>query len=72
MKNNGNLSKKGCIRAERLKFRYFEKSKRNILDDVSIEFPGEKVTVILGSSGCGKSTLASVICGEKAERTSKN
>ena len=53
----------GTIKCENLTFRYFENSKRNILDDLSLEFPKGKVTVILGSSGCGKSTLAAVMCG---------
>lgn len=56
-------SEDGTLRAESLKFRYFEKSERNILSDLSLEFPGGSVTVILGGSGCGKSTLAAVLCG---------
>lgn len=31
--------------------------KQKILNDINIEIPGNKVTVILGPSGCGKTTL---------------
>lgn len=51
-----------CV-AEGITFRYFKKSKRNILENVSLSFQEGEVTVILGNSGCGKSTLASVLCG---------
>ena len=33
------------------------------LAPVSLEFPGERVTVLIGPSGCGKSTLLRVIVG---------
>lgn len=49
--------------AEGITFRYFEQSRRNILEHVSLSFKKGEVTVILGNSGCGKSTLASVLCG---------
>ncbi len=34
-----------------------------ILDDVSIEFPAGKMTVLIGPSGCGKTTLLRTIAG---------
>lgn len=34
-----------------------------VLDNISIEFPENKVTCILGPSGCGKSTLLNIIGG---------
>lgn len=44
-------------------FRYFEQSKRNILDGVSFSIEQGKTVVFLGKSGCGKSTLAAVAAG---------
>lgn len=34
-----------------------------VLDNISIDFPENKVTCILGPSGCGKSTLLNIIGG---------
>lgn len=31
--------------------------KTNILEDVSVNIPSEKITIIIGANGCGKSTL---------------
>lgn len=44
-------------------FRYFEQSKRNVLEQVSFSVEQGKTVVFLGKSGCGKSTLASVASG---------
>lgn len=44
-------------------FRYFELSKRSILDQVSFCIKQGQTIVFLGKSGCGKSTLASVAAG---------
>lgn len=52
-------------------FRYFEKSNRNILENVSLEVESGNIVVILGSSGCGKSTLASVCTGLYPENGGK-
>lgn len=39
-----------------------------LLDDVSIDFAGGKMTAIIGPSGCGKSTLLKALCGiERAD-----
>ena len=35
---------------------------RVIIDDVNVEIPMGKVSVILGSNGCGKSTLLKTFC----------
>ncbi|MDH4262012.1 MAG: ATP-binding cassette domain-containing protein [Spirochaetia bacterium] len=35
----------------------------NALNSISIDFPTNKITGIVGESGCGKSTLARVLCG---------
>ncbi len=48
---------------EGVSFRFFEKSERNVLNNVNLRFERGEVAVILGSSGCGKSTLAAVMCG---------
>lgn len=36
---------------------------KNVLQDVNLTIPAEKVTAILGPNGCGKSTLLRAICG---------
>lgn len=46
-----------------LTFRYFEQSKHNILNHVSLTAAANKTTVFIGPSGCGKSTLAAVLAG---------
>ncbi|MBS6955563.1 MAG: ABC transporter ATP-binding protein [Enterocloster asparagiformis] len=51
------------LEAEDVCFRYFEQSKRNILDHACLEAGQGKTTVLIGPSGCGKSTLAAVCAG---------
>ena len=46
-----------------LTFRYFEQSKHNILNHVSLTVANKKTTVFIGPGGCGKSTLAAVCAG---------
>ena len=38
---------------------------RQVLFDLSIDFPLGKITVILGRSGCGKSTLLRILEGRE-------
>lgn len=51
------------LSAQDVTFRYFEQSKRNILNHASLEIMQGRVTVLTGNSGCGKSTLAAVVAG---------
>lgn len=51
------------LSARDVTFRYFEQSKRNVLDHASLEIAPGRVTVITGNSGCGKSTFAAVAAG---------
>jgi NitT/TauT family transport system ATP-binding protein len=34
-----------------------------VFDDLTLEFPEEKITAILGPSGCGKTTLLNILAG---------
>ena len=34
-----------------------------VFSDISLEIPGDKITVILGESGCGKTTILRIIAG---------
>ena len=52
-----------ALRLKNVTFRYNERGKRNILDDVSLDIPAGRITVLMGSGGCGKSTLAAVAAG---------
>ncbi|MFC3607859.1 ATP-binding cassette domain-containing protein [Stutzerimonas tarimensis] len=42
----------------------FERSGRNIFDNIDISIPRGKVTAIMGPSGCGKTTLLRLIAAE--------
>lgn len=48
------------IKLRRIQVRHGE---REVLDDISFDFPPEKTTVVLGPSGCGKSVLLKVAAG---------
>lgn len=41
----------------------FIRNNRRILDDVTLEFPAGKTSVVIGPSGCGKSTLLKIAAG---------
>ncbi len=56
------MTDKNAIICENLSFSYFENGD-SVLENVSLEIPAGKMTVIMGSSGCGKSTMASLMCG---------
>ncbi len=57
------MEKEILLAAKNLTFRYFEQSKRPVLDNLSLELPKGSVTLLTGQSGCGKSTLASILAG---------
>ena len=57
------MKKEILLSAKDLTFRYFEQSKRPVLDNLSLDLPEGSVTLLTGDSGCGKSTLASVLSG---------
>lgn len=57
------MKKEILLSAKNLTFRYFEQSKRPVLDNLSLDLPEGSVTLLTGGSGCGKSTLASVLSG---------
>ena len=59
MSDSGNL----VLEARDVSFRYIEKNKKEVLDHVSISFPEEKISVLMGASGCGKSTLFALLAG---------
>lgn len=44
-------------------FKYDPHASKNILEDISFNIPGEKVTAIVGVSGSGKSTLIKLLLG---------
>lgn len=50
------------IRAEHISFSY--DGRRRVLQDVSMIFPAQGMTAIVGESGCGKSTVVSLLCGD--------
>ena len=41
----------------------FIRNNRRILDNVTLEFPAGKTSVVIGPSGCGKSTLLKIAAG---------
>jgi ATP-binding cassette, subfamily B, bacterial HlyB/CyaB len=47
--------------AKKLSFEYA--ADRPVLNNVSLIFPSNQTSVIIGDSGCGKSTLAKILCG---------
>lgn len=52
-----------AIETRNITYRYFEKSKRAILEDTNFQLPKGLITILVGKSGCGKSTLASILAG---------
>lgn len=57
------MKEENLLTAKDLTFRYFEQSKKPVLDHISLELPRGSVTLLTGDSGCGKSTLASTLAG---------
>ncbi|MDY3920478.1 MAG: ABC transporter ATP-binding protein [Candidatus Limivivens sp.] len=55
--------KQSFLEAEKVTFCYFEKAKRNILENAAIQVKNGGITVLIGNSGCGKSTLSVVLAG---------
>lgn len=49
------------IKFEKVNFSYHKE--REILKDISIEFPARSFTALVGASGCGKSTIAGILMG---------
>ena len=52
-----------ALKISGLTFKYYENSKRNIIDNLSLEIEAGTVNLILGRSGCGKSSLAALAAG---------
>ena len=52
--------KDGQINFENVKFDY-TKSEGNILNSITLDFPGNKMTALVGHSGAGKSTILNLI-----------
>lgn len=42
---------------------YAHPGRRQVINNITVKIPGEKVVALVGSSGCGKSTLAKLISG---------
>lgn len=59
------ISKDYEISCQNLSFAYEED--REILHSISMEFPENSFTAIVGESGCGKSTLAAILMGRNKE-----
>ena len=51
---------KGHITFEKIQFRY-SKDEKQILDNIDLKIPGEKMTALVGHSGAGKSTILNLI-----------
>lgn len=62
MNSNGIISDDCKIECKNLTFSY--DGEREILHNISLEFPKGKFTAIVGKSGCGKSTIASILTGK--------
>ena len=60
--NDGNLNvESGDISFDKVNFSYDDS--REILKNISMDFPEKSFTAIIGESGCGKSTAAGIISG---------
>ena len=51
------------LQANNLTFKYFSKGTKHVLENLSIEVPKGKITLLTGKSGSGKSTLAYILSG---------
>jgi len=51
------------LNAKKLTFKYFENSKRNVIENLDFSLEENKITILTGKSGCGKSTLAYILAG---------
>eukprot|EP00172_Hildenbrandia_rubra_P004598 Plantae.Rhodophyta-Hildenbrandia_rubra.ctg9612.p1 GENE.Plantae.Rhodophyta-Hildenbrandia_rubra.ctg9612~~Plantae.Rhodophyta-Hildenbrandia_rubra.ctg9612.p1 ORF type:complete len:1208 (+),score=197.04 Plantae.Rhodophyta-Hildenbrandia_rubra.ctg9612:383-3625(+) len=62
-KNEGTIldSVKGSIEFRNVCFKYDERHKKMVLDDLNISIPSGTTLALVGASGCGKSTTVSLI-----------
>lgn len=51
------------MKVENLSFKYYEKSKNLILENINFSVPENDISLLIGKSGCGKSTLAYILAG---------
>ena len=51
------------LEAKNVTFKYFENTRRNILEGRDFSLPEGKITILTGKSGSGKSTLAYILAG---------
>lgn len=51
------------INGERITFRYYEQSLKNVLENANLSIEKGSITVLTGKSGCGKSTMAAILAG---------
>lgn len=65
-----NSKAKICLKAKKLYFRY-EKNGRDILNNLELELPENKIFSVVGGNGSGKSTLLKVLCGAKKAYSGK-
>lgn len=64
--NDGNLNvESGDISFDKVNFSYDDS--REILKNISMDFPEKSFTAIIGESGCGKSTAAGIISGRNKD-----
>ncbi|MDR1092568.1 MAG: ABC transporter ATP-binding protein/permease [Clostridiales bacterium] len=65
----GKLAEAGDIRLSGVTFAY--KPGRNVLEDVGMAFPKNRLTAIVGESGSGKSTVAQILTGARRAQTGR-
>lgn len=64
--NDGNLNvESGDISFDKVNFSYDDS--REILKNISMDFPEKSFTAIIGESGCGKSTAAGILSGRNKD-----
>jgi len=51
------------LKATNLTFKYHQNSPENVIQNLTIDIPNGKTTLLVGKSGCGKSTLAYLLAG---------